>query len=379
MMMWFFSACAQTNFPDKGTNISMMQVGFEKLPGWSLGSQEKSLEAWKYSCDRILQMEPEKTLSVNLMVGKAGEWFHVCTKIKDLPKESETVREFVESNFFPYAIFNGDNNQGLFTGYFEPIVKASEFSNNQYRFPIYGIPRDHISINLQDFDPKLPDTNIVGRLKKRRLVPYYTRSEIRKMDSSTLPILYWADDLLGVYIMQVQGSGVIQLTDGKRQRIGFAGHNGHDYVSVGQILINRNQIKSGKASWKGIRKWMERQKDLGRSLLDLNPRYIFFEKTHEIGPRGSAGVPLTPKHSIAVDSKFIPMHIPLWIDTKYPGKKNKRFQHLVLAQDVGNAIRGPVRGDIFWGTGSRAFQLAGKMKSSGVYFVLIPANIRVSN
>ena len=162
--------------------------------------------------------------------------FHVCTKIKDLPKESETVREFVESNFFPYAIFNGDNNQGLFTGYFEPIVKASEFSNNQYRFPIYGIPRDHISINLQDFDPKLPDTNIVGRLKKRRLVPYYTRSEIRKMDSSTLPILYWADDLLGVYIMQVQGSGIIQLTDGKRQRIGFAGHNGHDYVSVGQIL-----------------------------------------------------------------------------------------------------------------------------------------------
>ena len=357
----------------------MLRVGYDKLPGWSSGSPENSLDAWKLSCYRILEMDPEKTFSGSIIAGKASDWFSVCTKIIDLPKDRKRVRTFIESNFLPYAIFNRKNNRGVFTGYFEPIVKASEFFNDQYRFPIHGIPFDHVSLNLQDFDPTLPDTNIVGRVKGGRLINYYTRSEVRNLDSSTLPVLYWAEDLLSVYIMQVQGSGVIQLTDGKRQRISFAGHNGHDYISIGQLLIDKKEIQPGKASWKGIKKWMKRQKDLGGSLLDLNPRYIFFKKTNENGPQGSAGVPLTPKHSMAVDSRFIPMHIPLWIDTKYPGKINKRFQHLVLAQDTGNAIRGPVRGDIFWGTGPGALKLAGKMKSSGVYFVIIPANINISN
>ena len=256
----------------------MLRVGYDKLPGWSSGSPENSLDAWKLSCYRILEMDPEKTFSGSIIAGKASDWFPVCTKIIDLPKDRKRVRTFIESNFLPYAIFNRKNNRGVFTGYFEPIVKASEFFNDQYRFPIHGIPFDHVSLNLQDFDPTLPDTNIVGRVKGGRLINYYTRSEVRNLDSSTLPVLYWAEDLLSVYIMQVQGSGVIQLTDGKRQRISFAGHNGHDYISIGQLLIDKKEIQPGKASWKGIKKWMKRQKDLGGGLLDLNPRYIFFKK-----------------------------------------------------------------------------------------------------
>ncbi len=186
-------------------------------------------------------------------------------------------------------------------------------------------------------------------------------------------MLYWADDALDVFILQVQGSGIVELSDGQRQRIAFAGHNGHDYVSIGRWLIEQGELET--APWQDIRAWMTQHPQRAEELLARNRRYIFFRRIDGDGAQGAAGVRLTPGYSLAVDPKFLPLNVPLWLDTVHPGPGNSRIQRLVLAQDTGNAIRGPVRGDLFWGVGPEALEMAGRMKSPGSYYLLLPNGV----
>ena len=321
-------------------------------------------------------MDPAAPLGGKVAVGTAGDWRQVCSSISDLSDDPAKVRAFVETNFIPYAVFGGKTAEGLFTGYFEPIVRASENSGGRYSVPIHGLPRDHITVQLKDFDPALAGRSLVGKVEGGRLRPYPDRAVIAGgAIGETDTVLYWADDALDVFILQVQGSGIIELPDGRRQRIGFAGHNGHDYVSIGRWLINQKELRAGAAAWQDIRAWMVQNPQRVSDLLALNRRYIFFRKNDGDGARGAADVELTPGHSIAVDPQFIPLNVPLWLDTVHPGTGKERLQRLVLAQDVGNAIRGPVRGDLFWGVGPEALELAGRMKSPGAYYLLLPAGI----
>lgn len=377
---WVFAlllaACELPQPPEPPQRIAVSPVSFADLPGWREGRPADALTAWQRSCTRILKMAPSSVLGDKVAVGTAGDWQPLCESIRDFSGTPEGVRAFIEANFVPHAVAGPNNDAGLFTGYFEPIVRAAETAGGAYSVPIHGLPSDHVTVRLKDFDAELAGRSFVGKVEGGRLRPYPDRAEIANgTDGAAETVLFWADDPLDVFVLQVQGSGIVETPDGRRQRIGFAGHNGHDYVSIGRWLIEQKELSPGAAAWQDIRSWMVQNPQRVADLLALNRRYIFFREIDGDGAQGAAGVTLTPGHSIAVDPEFIPLNVPLWLDTVHPGRGAGRLQRLVLAQDVGNAIRGPVRGDFFWGVGPEALALAGRMKSPGAYYLLIPKGI----
>ena len=206
-----------------------------------------------------------------------------------------------------------------------------------------------------------------------RLVPYPDREKIESgaLTGKGLELL-WIDDPVDVFLLQVQGSGRVILPDGNVVQVGFAAHNGRSYHSIGRWLIDQGELQAHEASWDGIRGWIEKHPDRASELFAYNPRFIFFRVLEGPGPIGAEGVALTPERSMAVDTRFIPLGMPLWLDTVRPGGSTEPMQRLMVAQDKGGAIKGVVRGDFFWGYGDDALAQAGRMKSSGRYFLLLP-------
>lgn len=372
MFLWGF-AMLLTACEAAPTGPNLAKVSFADLPGWRDGNPELALNAWRRSCARLRTMDPATPLGGKVGAGTAGDWHGVCAALDQLSGGEAEVRAFIEANFVAYAVRDGEETEGLFTGYFEPIVRAAEQAGGAFTVPIRGLPRDHVTISLRDFDPVLSDRRLVGRVEDGRLRPYPDRGAIADGAAADAPVLYWADDALDVFILQVQGSGIVELPDGSRRRIGFAGHNGHDYVSIGRWLIEQNELQT--AGWQEIRGWMAQNPEQTSELLARNRRYIFFRNIDGDAAQGAAGVALTAGHSLAVDPDILPLNVPLWLDTENPGPEGGRLQRLVVAQDVGNAIRGVVRGDLFWGVGPRALELAGRMKSPGTYYLLLPVGV----
>jgi membrane-bound lytic murein transglycosylase A len=155
-------------------------------------------------------------------------------------------------------------------------------------------------------------------------------------------------------------------------RVGFAAHNGRTYASVGRELIERGALESGQASWPKIRAWLKAHPKQAPEVLAVNPRYIFFRELEGDGPLGALGVALTPGRSMAVDPRFMPLGAPVFVTTTWPEDEEPPMRRLFVAQDVGGAIRGAVRGDLFFGAGAEAEKLAGSMKYPGRYWLLLP-------
>ncbi len=349
-------------------------VAIESLPGWSDDALAEALPAWRRSCQRLMAMPPARSLGPG--AGVAADWQPLCADVAALTDaDTPALRGFLEQHFVALLVDGGKAAPGLFTGYFEPILEAASVKSETYGEPIYALPRDHVSVRLGDFDPALQGKAIVGRVESGRLVPYHERGDIDAgAVSDDAEILFWARDPLDVFILQVQGSGIVELPDGTRERIGFAGHNGHAYGSLGRWLIAEGELQPNRAAWEDIRAWLEANPEKARSALAVNPRFIFFRKLDGDGPLGAAGVPLTPERSMAVDTDYVPLNVPVWLDIEHPDGQ-ARLQRLMLAQDVGSAIKGVVRGDFYWGTGRAALDKAGRMKSTGRYYMLVPKTV----
>ena len=287
-------------------------------------------------------------------------------------------RAFFERWFQVFRASNNDKADGLFTGYFEATLKGSRTPHPDYPTPLYRVPDNHVTVDLSKFDAALGRRRIVGRVENGNLKPYFDRAAIDKGALAGQELL-WVSDPIDAFILHVQGSGRVVLPDGDVARVGFAAHNGHAYQSIGRALIRRGDLKPGQASWPDIRAWMEDHPDKAAALLAVNKRYIFFRERvksnsgveGDDGPIGAQGVALTPRRSLAVDRRFIPLGVPIWLDTTWPSS-DKPIRQLMIAQDTGSAIRGPVRGDYFWGHGDAALAQAGKMKSIGRYYILTP-------
>ncbi len=293
-----------------------------------------------------------------------------------MPEDSASTvaaRAFFQEWFRPYKVSGLEGSEGLFTGYFEPELTGSRRRQNTLQVPVYRVPRDLVTVDLGQFDRKLKGRRIVGRVVGQNLMPYYKRGSIvdGALKGQGLELI-WADDTIDLFLMHIQGSGRVSLRDGSVMRVGFAGHNGHLYRSIGRLLIQRGELNPGKASWSHIRQWIESHPREARALLSENPRYIFFRQMDGKGPIGAQGVELTPGRSLAVDRSYIPFGTPVWLSTQWPADPSRPLERLMVAQDTGAAIKGPVRGDFFWGHGEEALRLAGNMKSRGVYFVLLP-------
>jgi membrane-bound lytic murein transglycosylase A len=290
--------------------------------------------------------------------------------------DRETARRFFETALTPYRVTDeGGGAEGLITGYYEPLLRGSLRPSARYRYPVYTVPDDLLVIDLAELYPELADMRLRGRLEGRRVVPYYSRAEIERGDA---PVrgkeIAWVDDAVELFFLHVQGSGRIALDDGRVIRVGFADQNGHPYRSIGRWLVDQGELPFEQASMQGIKNWARKNPGRLTELLNYNARYVFFRELagDPPGPIGALGVPLTPGRSVAIDPRFVPLGAPVYVATTWPGSA-KPLNRLVMAQDTGSAIRGPVRADFFWGFGAQAGLEAGRMKQRLRMWVLLPA------
>lgn len=378
---FFLSACAAG--PDvsleENLSLTLKQAQFSDLPGWRQGEDlDKALSALSLSCVRIIKKDPEQQVGKFPESGTYGDWQRICRDLKLLDRaDGKRVRTFIEQTFTPWQVRAGEDPEGLFTGYYESSLKGSRYKQGPYRYPLHARPDDLVMVQLGDFREDLKGRRIAGRVIDGQLKPYESREAIVE---GRWPhndhVLVWVDNPVDAFFVQIQGSGVVEMNDGSLMRIGYAGQNGHPYYAVGRELVKRGALEKDKVSMQSIRSWLENNPDQADELMNTNRSYVFFREQDQDGAIGGEGVVLTPGHSLAVDHTLLPYGIPLWVDIDPPTNGEPPLRRLMIAQDTGGAIRGPVRGDVFWGHGSQAEHLAGHMKSQGRYWVLLPKKLQ---
>ncbi|MDP1935063.1 MAG: murein transglycosylase A [Nitrosomonas sp.] len=348
--------------PEKPLTKSIhKRVQWSALTGWTDDDLLPAWQAFLKSCT-VLSKQPV--------------WKENCKAATSLQKPNNTtLRNFFESYFTPYQIINTDNSEeGLVTGYYEPLLKGSRKPSSRYRYPIYATPSELLTIDLGAAYPELKDLRLRGRLDGRKIVPYYSRAEIMTNPKilNGYEIL-WVEDEVELFFLHIQGSGRVVFDNGQMIKIGFSDQNGHPYNSIGKLLVQRGELPLEKASMQGIKQWGQQNPSKLPALLQQNARYVFFRELPAdlSGPIGALGVPLTAGRSIAIDPLSIPQGAPVFLATTWPNT-NKPLNRLMVAQDVGSAIKGGIRADFFWGFGHEAGNQAGRMKQSGKMWVLMP-------
>ena len=379
-LVFLLAACAVKPVPipetpaSADTFLRLDATTFRKIPGWIGDNHTQALAAFLKSCEKLRALPANRKLGPEMEPTLGADWLHVCAAAARVRTGSKTeVQYFFESRFTPYRASNNANPVGLFTGYYEPELRGAWRPDTTYRYPIYGRPKNLVSINLGAFRDEWKGRNLAGRLLGNKLTPYPTRAEI---DAGALHgkqlELMWVDSAIDAFFLHIQGSGRVVFPDGSAVRIGFAGRNGRRYTPIGRELVARGILKADQVSLQSIQAWLAANPLAGRDLMEKNKSYIFFRIIDGDGPVGAQGVPLTAGRSLAVDTRYIPFGVPVWLVTTQPGKAKKPLRRLVIAQDTGSAIKGPVRGDLFVGFGSAAGAVAGRMKQRGGYYLLLP-------
>ncbi len=340
---------------------NLVVTDWSQLTGWSNDDILPAWDAFLQSCEVLTNQR---------------QWKEVCTAAATIHQpDNVDLREFFETYLSPHQILNNDgSDDGLVTGYYEPLLYGSREPSDRFRYPLHTSPDSLLSVDLAEVYPEFENISPRGRYDGDKIVPYYTRAEIKQFpDLLRHHEFLWVDNEVELFFLQIQGSGRVVLEDGEILRIGYANHNGHPYSSIGKLLVERNELPLEQASMQGIKRWGEENPDKLDELLHQNSRYIFFrELPNDIsGPLGAMGVPLTAGRSIAIDPRAVPQGAPVFLETTWPNT-DIELQRLMVAQDTGSAIKGNVRVDFFWGFGQEAAEQAGKMKQKGKIWVLLP-------
>jgi membrane-bound lytic murein transglycosylase A len=334
--------------------------------------------------DDLVPVWPAWLQSCSTLINKP-QWQAACNAAKTLNKpDKQTVQTYLTQYFNVYSTTNQDGTDtGLITGYYEPLLKGSRTKSSQFPYPLYKQPADLISVELSEVYPELKNKRVRGKLisdkeGRNKLVPYLTRADI---EANPAPLagneLVWVDDIIDVFFLQVQGSGLVKLDSGEDVHVGYADQNGQTYNSIGRTLVERGELTLDQASMQGIKNWARNNLGKLRDLLNSNPSYVFFRELPAglPGPLGALGVPITAERSVAIDPKYIPLGAPIFLSTTQPNSTNP-LKRLMVAQDTGGAIKGGVRADFFWGAGNEAGKLAGAMKQVGKIWVLLPKDFQ---
>jgi membrane-bound lytic murein transglycosylase A len=346
---------------------------YADLPGWNDDRVEAAWPAFRVGCAALVARP--RTQAV---------WQAPCAAADVIDdRDAAAVRHFFETNFTPYRVTASDGSaSGLVTGYYEPLLFGSRTSSATFAQPLYAPPDDLLIVELADLYPALNGQRVRGRLDGRRVVPYWPRADIDAGKANTNgKALVYVSDPVDAFFLQIQGSGRVKLDDGGIMRVGYADQNGQPFRSVARVLIDRGELTLSNASMQGIREWGSRHPEQLPALLDENPSYVFFREVPPPppgsleaqidGPIGSLGVPLLATRTIAVDPRSIPLGAPVFLATTEPLSEIP-LRRLVMAQDTGGAIRGPIRADYFWGFGDDAGQQAGRMRQQGEEWLLWP-------
>ena len=369
--------------PDR---LVLRAVSFQDLPGWQDDDQRAALQALQRSCAALEERADDEPLDIAALGGRVGDWRAICAAAAGL-EGADQARRFFEAHFTPYEARNGSEAEGLFTGYFEPELRGTTQAGGRYAVPLYGRPHDLVTVDLGLFRDSLAGERVAGRVADGALEPYATRAEI---DGGALAAqgleLVWVHDPVDAFFLHIQGSGRIVFEDSTTRRLAYAATNGHDYVAIGRRLVDLGVLAREDVTMPAIRDWLAANPERASEVMHENASYVFFrwleEERAADGPVGAQGVALTAGRSLAVDRRFVPMTVPIWLASAAPdsdpAKEDRPIRRLMVAQDTGGAIRGPVRGDVFWGTGAEAGAVAGRMKHEGRYWLLLPRGLDVS-
>ena len=345
-------------------------VAFADLPGWAEDRHAAALPALRRSCATPLRY-PTQVEDGEKRFGRPADWRSVCEEAARI--DAGAARDFFERRFRPFQVVGADGDSGLITGYYEPELAGARRRSDAYPVPLYTKPKDLVTVRLSDFGKDFGDGHLAGRVEGGRLRPYHDRARIvdGALDGEGIEIV-WVADPIAAFFLQIQGSGRVRLPDGDVLRLGYAATNGRPYTAIGRVLVAEGALEREEVSLQSIRAWLRANPAEQRRVMDRNRSYVFFREVPGEGPVGTQGVPLTPGRSLAVDPRYLPLGAPLWIDTVDPLDTSRPLRRLAVAQDTGGAIRGAVRGDLFWGAGLDAEERAGRMRSPGRCYVLLP-------
>jgi membrane-bound lytic murein transglycosylase A len=313
------------------------------------------LASFKRSWESFAKANPNALLNPNLPeYGRYGDWLKACTQASRIGPTASQSRQFFEAEFEPMLLLTNEGDEGLLTGYYEPEIDVRKTPTQTYFEPILAKPTSKSVQNL----PRA------------------------KLNAASSRVIAYGRPI-DVFFMQIQGSGRIKYANGKTVRAAYGGNNGRAYKSIGRVLIQRGEMTKEQASKQAIEGWMARNGPAAaRELMNQNPRYIFFAEQAILegeGPRGSMRVPLTKMGSMAVDNSYHPYGTLIWLTTTLPQApgdyRGKAAGILVSAQDSGSAIKGPLRGDLFFGAGKQAGDKAGVMKHPVQWTILVPKSI----
>lgn len=359
-------------------HIILTKTQFAQLPDWQQDNHAQALISFKQSCHEILTRDPHTAFAALPESGTVQQWQLICADALKIEHPTQPIaQQFFEEHFSPYTVVNNFNHKGLFTGYYLPLIHGDLKPSKHYNVPIYGVPADLVKINLSLFRPEFAGKSITGQVKNNTLLPYPDRAGITSTPLNA-PILAWCDNPFDVFFAQIQGSVLVELPNHKQILLGYAADNGKPYTSIGKALVAKGAFPKASVSMQAIRTWLLKHPDQATSILNNDPSYVFFKLLTGNSPLGTERVPLTPERSLAVDTRFIPLGAPIWLDTTVPQSPNNvkliPYRHLLIAQDTGGAIKGVIRGDVYWGAGDSAADSAGHMKQPGQYWLLLPKN-----
>jgi membrane-bound lytic murein transglycosylase A len=349
---------------------SLQPAVFADLPGWREDALAEALPALLLQCQRLALLPPDTDLGgaglAVVYAGRAAQWSDACAAARALPPGTDP-HGFFESWFAPYRI----TTTALVTGYFEPVIPGARQRGGRFETPVLSRPLDLRESPERDAQGR----PILGRVVDGLLYPYYTRAEIEAgaVASVTTPIA-WVESPVDLFFAQIQGAMLIQLAEGGTLRLVFDGRNGRPYTPIGRILKQHGDVPANQISLQTIRAWLDTHPAAQKSVMDQNESYVFFRVAPDpdpaLGPPGALGVTLTAGRSAAIDKTAIPLAAPLFVSTTIPD--GRTWRHLVLAQDLGSAIEGPARIDLFFGAGAPAAAWAGPMHQDGTVWVLLP-------
>jgi len=367
--------------PIKFPDTQYEPIDFADIDGWANDDHATAFAAFLESC-RALNGSRQPGRDATPITDALRS---ICERgSAAVPLEEDGARKFFEDNFRPLRISKLGDTDGFLTGYYEPIINGSRVPTGEFTAPLYRRPPNLVIAGRRKLGESFPSKGVkVGRrFGRRKIVPYYDRGEIEDgaLDGWHLEIC-WLRSQIDVLFAQIQGSARIRLEDGSILRVNYDAHNGWPYLPVGRVLVERKLVPKDEISMQRIRDWMEANPDPAKDVRRQNKSYVFFRITGlstEDEAVGGEGVPLMPGRSIAVDRSLHAYGTPFFIAAELPIANEKavtKFRRLVFAQDTGSAIVGPARADIYFGAGDDAARIAGRIRNSGQFVMLLPREL----
>lgn len=352
-------------------------ASFADLIGWETDDHLKAFKTFLKSCNDAIRMAERPTTRAIAQCRVPGSVLASACRLAQSADVSTkaAAKAFFEANFAPHRVVH-TKNEGLLTGYYEPVMQGSRTRQGKFQTPVYKRPTDLMNVVDEADRASQPDGLTHVRRTSSGTSAYPTRAQIEQgaLDGKGLELLY-LEDAVEAFFMHIQGSGRVELTDGTTVRINYDGKNGHPYSSIGRYLIENEILPANKMSMQALGKWLREDKERGQKVMWQNQSYVFFRELGDgEGPMGAMQVELTPGRSLAVDPAYHALGTPIYLSV--PGlkgaKKDDGFHRLMVAQDVGSAIKGAERGDIYFGSGKAAGKQAGTTRHAGNFYVLLP-------